>query len=290
MTRWIVASALLLWRSGSEADYAALVASEAAKQRQREEELRDAHRALDEGRYDRAVLLAKHARQLEEEIGRIREDARGCLRKLVAELVAKLDDDDFQVRDGASAKLRELGSVAQALLVRQRLKAASPEARYRLDELLRGVSVDAEGRVRQWAVDASASSEYTPTDWSAKQATGPPDSLDGGDARTAWAAKEADAGTEWLRLSYPLPVRMSRLRILENYVPGGVVAVDVIGPDGGRRRAWEGNDPGGPAPVWFEVELGGALGREVVVVLDTKKNSGWEEIDAVELIGELLDE
>ncbi len=290
MTKWIVAAALLLSRGGPEADYAALVASEAAKQQQREEDRRAAHQALDEGRYERAVELANHARQLEEEIGRIREDARVCLRKLVADLVAKLDDDDFLVRDSASTRLRELGSVALERLVRHRLKATTPETRYRLDELLQGISVDAAGRVRQWAVDATASSEYTPTDWSAKQVTGPPDSLQGGDARTAWAAKEADAGTEWLRLTYPLTVRMSKLRILENYVPGGVVAVDVIGPDGARRRAWEGNDPGGPAPVWFEVDLRGVVGREVIVVLDTKKNSGWEEIDAVELVGDPLEE
>jgi len=290
MTKWIIALAVLLCGPGPEEDYAALTASEAAKRRQREEEIRAAHQALDDGRYEKAVELAKHARQLEEEIGRIRADARVCLRNLLAELVAKLDHDEFQVREAASAKLRELGTLAQPGLVRHRLKAASPECRYRLDELLQGVSVDGDGRIHQWAADATASSEYTPTDWSAKQVTGAPDTLQGGDARTAWAAREADGGTEWLRLTYPFSVRISRLRIHENYVPGGVVAVDVVGTDGTRRRAWEGADPGGAAPVWFDVDLQGAVGREVVIVLDTKKNGGWEEIDAVELIGELLED
>jgi len=27
-----------------------------------------------------------------------------------------------------------------------------------------------------------------------------------------------------------------------------------------------------------------------VIVLDTKKNSGWEEIDAVEILGELVED
>jgi len=290
MIKWIVAASLLLSLPGPEEDYAALVASEAAKLRQREEEIRAAHQALDEARYDQAVELAKHARQLEAEIGRIRKDAGACLRKLIADLVAKLDDDDFQARESASAKLRALGAVAQPGLLRLRLAQTSPESRYRIDELLQGVSVDAQGRVHQWACDAEASNEYSPTDWSAKQVTGAPDTLEGGDARTAWAAKEADAGTEWLRLKYPFPVRISRLRILENYVPGGVVAVDVVGLDGVRRRAWEGSDPGGAAPAWFEVDLKGEVGREVIITLDTKKNSGWEEIDAVELIGELVED
>jgi hypothetical protein len=63
-----------------------------------------------------------------------------------------------------------------------------------------------------------------------------------------------------------------------------------VGPDGVRRRAWEGTDPGGPAPRWFEADVAGIVGREVILTLDTKKLPGWEEIDAVELVGALLDE
>jgi hypothetical protein len=286
----MLAAAMLLGLQGPEEEYPALVAAEAAKQRQNGEDLRAAHQALDEGRYEQAVELAKRARLLDQELGKIRSETRACLRKLIAELVAKLDDDDFEVREAASGKLRALGPAAVPGLVRIRATRTSPESRYRIDELLQGVSVDASGRIHQWAGDAAASSEYSPTDWSAKQVTGPPDSLQGGDARTAWAPKEADAGPEWLHLKYLVPVRISKLRIFENYTPGGVVAVDVVGLDGVRRRAWEGEDPGGAAPVCFEVDLKGAVGREVVIVLDTKKNSGWEEIDAVELIGDLLEE
>ena len=290
MIKWMLALTLLLCRSGLEDEYSALIASDTAKRQQRDDDRRAAHQALDEGRYDQAVAMAKHARLLDDEIARIRGEAAVCLRKLVAELVAKLDDDQFETRESAGEKLRGLGPAAQRELVRLRRAQTSPEVRYRIDELLQGIRVDAEGRVHQWAVEAAASSEYTPTDWSAKQVTGAPDTLQGGDARTAWAAKEADAGEEWIRVTFPLPLRISRLRVHENYVPGGIVAVDVIGLDGVRRRAWEGSDPGGEAPVWFEAELRGATGRELVIVLDTKKNSGWEEIDAVELIGELLDD
>ncbi len=290
MIKWIVALSLLLCRTAPEDDYPALLAAEAAKRRQRDEERLAAHQALDEGRYEKAVELAKHVRVLDDEIARTRREARACLKKLVAELVAKLDDDAFPVREAASEKLRGLGIAAQAELLRIRPTATSPETRYRIDELLPGLAVDAQGRIHQWASEATASSEYTPTDWSAKQVTGAPDTLQGGDARTAWAAKEADAGAEWIRVVFPLPLKIAKIRVLENYVPGGIVAVDVIGADGARRRAWEGGDPGGEAPVWFEADLQGTAGREVVIVLDTKKNGGWEEIDAVELIGDLVDD
>src|SRR5207302_2557124 len=139
---------------------------EAQKQRTREEELRSAHRALDDGRYEEAVGLAKHARLLEQEIATLREEARKRLRLLVGDLVVRLDDDDYDVREAASAKLRELGAVAQPDLVRLRRSQTSPESRCRIDGLLTGVSVDSAGRVHQWASDATASSEYTPTDWS----------------------------------------------------------------------------------------------------------------------------
>ncbi|HVE43231.1 MAG TPA: hypothetical protein VNM14_25370 [Planctomycetota bacterium] len=290
MIKWIVALSLLLCRTAPEDDYPALLAAEAAKRRQRDEEQRAAHQALDEGRYEKAVELAKHVRVLDDEIARARHEARACLKKLVAELVAKLEDDAFQVREAASEKLRGLGVAGQAELARIRPTVTLPETRYRIDELLPGISVDAQGRLHQWASEATASSEYTPTDWSAKQVTGAPDTLQGGDARTAWAAKEADAGAEWIRVVFPLPLKISKIRVLENYVPGGIVAIDVIGADGVRRRAWEGNDPGGEAPVWFEAGLQGAAGRELVIVLDTKKNSGWEEIDAVEILGELVED
>jgi hypothetical protein len=283
MIKMLAATALLLALPGPEEDYPALVTSAAAKERQRDDELRAAHRALDEGAYDRAVELAKHARELDGEIVRIRGEARACLGRLVAQLVQKLDDDEFAVREGASERLRGLGSVAVPGLIRHRKSEKSPETRYRIDELLRGISVDDQGRVRQWAIEATASSEYGTTDWSASQVAGEPDSQEG-DSRTAWAAKEADGGPEWLRLKFPAAVRVSKIRVHENLTPGGVVAVDVIGEDGVRRRAWEGEDRG---VAWFEADLQGFVGREIVIVLDTKKHEGWEEVDAVEVIGEL---
>lgn len=290
MARWILAASLLLAPPGPEEEYAELTAAEAATVKRRDQESRAAHQALDAGEYERAVELARSARRRDEELLKLRAGARACLKRLIAELVPKLDDDAFEVREAASEKLRALGPAAVPGLLRLRRAQTAAEIRYRIDELLKGISVDPSGKLRQWVREATASSQYTATDWSANQMIGPPDTLQAGDARTAWAARDADGGTEWVHLKFPLEVRISRLRIHENFTPGGVVAIDVVGVDGVRRRAWEGIDPGGPAPVWFEVDLRGPVGREVIVTLDTKKRAGWEEIDAVELIGDLPEE
>ena len=55
-------------------------------------------------------------------------------------------------------------------------------------------SSDSPGTIRQWAVGATASSEYTPTDYTAAEATGSPDTPDYGDYSTAWAPASSDAG------------------------------------------------------------------------------------------------
>lgn len=233
---------------------------------------------------------ARSARRLDEEIRDLKTKARVLLRSVISDVVSRLDHDEFEVREAASARLRGLGPSAIPGLVRIRAAQTSPEIRYRIDELLKGISVDPSGRVRQWAREATASSQYAAGDWSAHQMLGAPDTLQAGDARTAWAARDADGGTEWVHLKYALAVRITKVRVHENFTPGGVVAVDVVGLDGVRRRVWEGTDPGGPAPAWFEADVQAMTGGEVILTLDTKKQAGWEEIDAVELVGELLEE
>jgi len=279
-------AALLCALCGPDDDYDALRTEASAKEMQREEAIRGAHAALDAGDDDRAVALAREARRLREDVAALTSRARLRLDTLVPELAARLDDDAFEAREEATRALRRLGNAALPGLVRLRRGELPAEVRCRVDELLDGVRVDGEGRVHQWASDASASSEYTASDWSARQAVGPPDSSDA-DCRTAWAAKDADGGLEWLRLKFVLPVQARRLRIHENLTPGGIVRVDAMGEDGGPSLLREGTDPALP---WFEIELRGEPVRELRIVVDTRKHSGWEEIDAVELVGDPLPE
>jgi hypothetical protein len=75
---------------------------------------------------DGAVLLLRD---------RIRP-AAGADDKRTARLIAQLDDDDFDVRERATATLADLGESAEAALRRAR-PAASDEATQRIDRLLR---------------------------------------------------------------------------------------------------------------------------------------------------------
>jgi hypothetical protein len=122
--------------------------------------------------------------------------------------------------------------------------------------------------------------------WHELQACGPPnvDHL-GSDDRRAWASAQPDAGKEWIELSYA-PLRASRVAICESCVPGAVVAVEVLEVKGAWRTVWSGVDPTTQAGT-FEVDFATTANpvAKVRITLDTAKQSGWSEIDAVELIG-----
>lgn len=122
-------------------------------------------------------------------------------------------------------------------------------------------------------------------DWSAMRATGERDVLAAGDNVNAWAAAQADGGVEWLRLGYPEVVAVREIHIWQNDAPGAVTRVTVM-VDGQEVEVWSGVDrPKGPAPVAMAVTLAKPLRTDTVTVyLDTARVSGWNEIDAVEVV------
>src|SRR5262249_32138853 len=80
----------------------------------------------------------------------------------------------------------------------------------------------------QSAVSASASSEYSPTEYSARQATGPRNTLQCGDLATAWAPRSDGDGEEWLEVGFGAPVTSIGLVIYETFTGGFVFQVDLI--------------------------------------------------------------
>lgn len=148
---------------------------------------------------------------------------------------------------------------------------------------------DEEGTVlRQWASFAQASSEYTGDAWSAEQATGAPDTINCEDAETAWAS-ETGQGEEALILFYDTPVIPAQINIYQNLGRGAIIGVEVI-PDGseGETIAIEDSaDPGTDCPGIFTLNLPDDLGliMGVIILLDESLVEGWNEIDAVELVG-----
>jgi hypothetical protein len=122
--------------------------------------------------------------------------------------------------------------------------------------------------------------------WGPEQATGAPDSRGAGDQRTAWASLQADGGEQWLETSYQKPVEIAQVRVLENDNPGAIVRIVAILDGGTEIPLWSGEEPKltAPADQVFPTRPG-IVASKVRVILDTSKVPGWNEIDAVEIIG-----
>ncbi|MFA0823070.1 MAG: cohesin domain-containing protein [Methanomethylovorans sp.] len=137
---------------------------------------------------------------------------------------------------------------------------------------------------RQWASGSTASSEYTADRWSANQATGVPNTDACGDISTAWAPASSGSDPEWLNLSFSTPVQAIGVRVHETNIAGFIYQVDVVDTSGQKHTVWTGTDST-VCPGWFEVTFDKTQYSVNGVILYTKI-AGWEEVDAVELLGE----
>jgi len=162
-------------------------------------------------------------------------------------------------------------------------KMAAAEWALKQDE----IKNDANG---QWAISATASSSYNDAQgaaqWSANQATGTPNVEKYGDDGRAWTSKTPDGGIEWLDLKYPKPIHATEVRVRESCGSGAVIKVEVFDEQGAAHAVWQGNDP--------TTELNYLMVKfpkttfktdRVKVTLATNVVPGWNEIDAVQLVG-----
>lgn len=141
--------------------------------------------------------------------------------------------------------------------------------------------------IRQWAVSARASSEYGVDEWSAKQATGAPNTPKCEDSKTAWASQDPDE-TAWLELDYATPVRPTTIVIVQSYSPSSVVKVETRDLNGKYTTVWSGaaeKKSGCPFYQSFAVSNQNFLVSGVKITIDQAKIGDWNEIDAVELVG-----
>jgi len=248
-----------------------------------------AHEALDRGEYDAAATAHRKSRESERLFEDLKGRESGMMRSIAEALFPRLDDDAVEVREKAERQLVRLGPAAMPIL-EEAMKGRTAEAAYRIRNVLERLGrmeIGIDGRLRQWAATARASTQYTATDWSAMQATGKPDTLVPGDARTAWASLEADGGEEWLELGYENPVVPTRVRVHETFNPGAIVKIEGRDEKGEWRVLWQGHDPVREGAGWLEVDVApGFPTRAVRLTLDSANVPGWNEIDAVELIGE----
>jgi hypothetical protein len=142
----------------------------------------------------------------------------------------------------------------------------------------------------QWAIGATASSTYNDAKgndgWSANQATGAPNVDKYGDDGKAWTSKTPDAGIEWLDLKYPRPVHAEEVRIRESCGSGAIIKVELFDEQGVAHTAWAGNDPTKELNYLIvKVAKTAYKTDRVKITLATNVVPGWNEIDAVQLVG-----
>ena len=170
-------------------------------------------------------------------------------------------------------------------------KAAAIQAALAEDEIVS----DPRG---QWATSALASSTYASdkaptakTSYSANAATGAPDVERYGDNGNAWTTETPDKGIEWLEVKFDKPMSASEIRIRQSYSPGALIKVELLSEDGARHMVWQGlDDQQYPASTiaWFnrKFEKTSYLVTGARITLATNAVSGWNEIDAVQLLGD----
>lgn len=135
------------------------------------------------------------------------------------------------------------------------------------------------GPSRQWATDATASTQLS-DNWAATKATGGP-------ASKAWAPAAKDGATEWLELIYAQAVIPIGINIWEFNGPGFVTKVE--GFDQKKNawtKLWVGADPTNHAPQLFSPPLAKTtlLTNRIRLTVDTSVPD-WNEIGAVALVG-----
>jgi hypothetical protein len=149
----------------------------------------------------------------------------------------------------------------------------------------------------QWATDAKASSTFASdlnnatAGYHPMRASGAPDVQRYGDTAEAWASKTADSGIEWLELSYAKPVNATELRIRQNHAPGAIIKVELFEVGGTAHTVFQGPDSTVYEPntiSWLIIKTDKTpyKTQRAKITLATNAVAGWNEIDAVQLVGE----
>ena len=172
------------------------------------------------------------------------------------------------------------------------LLEAEPEAEPTAEmeeELAASTFLDDSGLYHQWAVSAKASSQYGDPEWGAMQAVGEPDVENCEDSINSWASFQPDT-IEWLELKYETPVYPAEINVHMNFNPSQVVEIQIIDVNGKAYTVIEADPeivPYCPDVYTITLELTKKIlvDRVKIIVDQRVLDVGWNEIDAVELVG-----
>jgi hypothetical protein len=212
----------------------------------------------------------------------------GC-GKIQEKLEKKVDEQVQKSTEEVSKQLKEADSLTKSAGEQMDKETKVKEA---LDE--QKIIDDPKG---QWAVNADASSTYATDEtdknaaWSPNKMTGKPDVETYGDNGNAWAPKQSDKGIEWVKLTFPKEVTASDIKIRQSYGPGAIIKVELIDDRGKSHIVWESVDKTTYEPNkirYFNASFDKTVykTKTVKITLATNSVRGWNEIDAVQLVGE----
>lgn len=148
------------------------------------------------------------------------------------------------------------------------------------------ITVQSDTIFAQWASGATASSEYTPDEWGAIQATGAPNVTSCEDNPSAWASMEPHV--DWLEVTYAQPVRPTEIRIHEIWAVGSIVKVEVKDLSGAYQTVYTAEPTNWlPCPNVLAIPVTTVTAKisAVRVSVDQRARADWNEIDAVRLTG-----
>jgi hypothetical protein len=151
--------------------------------------------------------------------------------------------------------------------------------------VVKWLGFETDPQVRE-ALERASKQQGAGKSWGASRAVGPPDANPDTDDPNAWASAQPDGGREWLELDYSTALVATSVRIYEVNMRGAVAEVHVRDSGGVWHTVWTGTTPtqaSGPLTIEFQATSYAVNG--VRVVLDTSRSPGWNEIDAVELVG-----
>jgi hypothetical protein len=140
-----------------------------------------------------------------------------------------------------------------------------------------------------WMMRRAAVSGSSALSWAPQRAAGPPDTKQMGDIPSAWASDTPDGQAEWLEMDYAQPILAQRILIYETNAPGALVRISTADDKTQPIDLWRGSDPARPnadgiAVADIAISPSAPISR-IRLHLDSVRVSGWNEIDAVELVG-----
>jgi len=149
----------------------------------------------------------------------------------------------------------------------------------------------------QWPYDVDASSmranrsDDMDLGYSNIQMVGKPNVKAYGDDKNAWSPLEQNKGNEWIRASYKNTVNATEVRVLQNFGPGTISKVELFDDKGQPHLIWEGKDDNKYQPdkiQYFVISFSKTpyKVKSVRVTMATDRVPGWNEIDAIQLIGQ----